>query len=154
MLAAAHHPYSYRADPAVPAFPNDKPIIVFDGQCVFCSAWARIVLRFDRKGVFRLLPAQTPLGAAFYRHYGLDPDNYETNILVENGVARFKADGSMRMARLLGFPWELANVFRLLPGPMADALYDFVAKNRYRIFGRTEVCYLPDPKYADRVIAP
>lgn len=143
---------SYRADPAVPAFPDDKPIIVFDGQCVFCSAWARLVLRYDRKGVFRLLPAQTALGTALYRHYGLDPVDYETNILIENGLARFKADGSIRMAQLLGFPWSLARVFRLLPGAVADRLYDLVAKSRYRIFGQSEVCYVPTGPYADRVL--
>lgn len=152
MLATANPPFSYRGDPAVPAFPDDRPVIVFDGQCVFCSAWARLVLRFDRRGVFRLLPAQTPLGDALYRHYGLDPDHYETNILIENGVARFKADGSMRMASLLGFPFVLANVFRILPRAVADALYDLVATNRYRLFGRSEVCYIPDARHADRVL--
>lgn len=153
MPAARKSPYSYRDDPTVPDFPDDRPIIVFDGHCVFCSAWARLVLRFDRKGLFRLLPAQTPLGEALYRHYGLDPADYETNILIENGRARFKADGSMRMARLLGFPFALASVFRVLPGPVADWLYDLVAKNRYRLFGRSDVCYLPEAKYADRVLA-
>lgn len=153
MPVARKSPYSYRDDPAVPAFPDDKPIIVFDGECVFCTGWARLVLKVDRRGVFRLLPAQTPLGEALYRHYGLDPANYETNILIENGVARFKSDGSMRMARLLGFPWALANVFRALPGPVIDALYDLVAKNRYRLFGRSDVCYVPEPGHLDRVLA-
>lgn len=145
-------PYSYRGDPAVPDFPDDRPIIIFDGHCVFCSAWARIVLRFDRRGVFRLLPAQTALGTALYRHYGLDPDDYETNILIEGGIARFKADGSIRMAQLLGWPWKAALVFRLLPLPAADWLYGIVARNRLRIFGRSDVCYIPDQRFADRVL--
>lgn len=145
-------PYSYRGDPAVPDFADDRPIIIFDGHCVFCSTWARIVLRFDSKGVFRLLPAQTALGTALYRHYGLDPENYETNILIETGVARFKADGSIRMAQLLGFPWSLALVFRILPLAVANSLYGIVARNRFRIFGRSDVCYIPDAGYADRVL--
>jgi predicted DCC family thiol-disulfide oxidoreductase YuxK len=144
--------WSYRADPAVPTFPDDKPIIVFDGECVFCSAWARLVLRVDRRGVFRLLPAQAPLGVALYAHYGLDPTHYETNVLIENGLARFKSDGSIRMAQLLGFPWSLTLMFRLLPKSVADGLYDLVAKNRYRIFGRNDVCYVPTGQYADRVL--
>lgn len=152
MPRAEPPPYSYRGDPAVPGFSDERPIIVFDGHCVFCSAWARIVLRYDRKGVFRLLPAQTPLGTALYRHYGLDPDNYQTNILIENGRARFKADGSMRMAQLLGWPWKAALVFRALPLPVADWLYGIVARNRLRIFGRSDVCYLPEARYADRVL--
>jgi predicted DCC family thiol-disulfide oxidoreductase YuxK len=145
--------YSYRDDPAVPAFADDKPVIIFDGHCVFCSAWARFVLRVDRRGVYRLLPAQSQLGRALYRHYGLDPENYETNILVQDGRAWFKADGSIRMAVGLGFPWSAAAVFRLLPERWREGLYDLVARNRLRIFGRSDVCYLPRPEYRDRFLA-
>jgi predicted DCC family thiol-disulfide oxidoreductase YuxK len=146
-------PFSYRNDPTVPSFADDKPIIVFDGQCVFCSAWARFVLTVDRKARYRLLPAQTPLGRALYRHLGLDPKNYETNILIENGVAYFKADGSIRMAMGLGFPWSLAVVLRAIPKGLRDRLYDIVARNRYHIFGQTDVCYAPRPEYRDRFLA-
>lgn len=152
MRAPSRQPFSYRDDPSLPAFPDDRPIIIFDGHCVFCSYWARLVLKHDRRGVFRLLPAQTALGAALYGHYGLDPADYETNILIEKGSARFKADGSMRMAWLLGWPWRLATVFRVLPAPLTNVLYDLVAKNRFRIFGRSDVCYIPEPGQADRVL--
>jgi len=146
-------PYSYRSDPGVPSFPDDRPIIVFDGHCALCSAWARFMLRFDAKERFRLLPAQTPLGRAIYLHYGLDPDDYETNILVENGVAWFKSEGSIRMAEGLGFPWSLARLARLLPEWPRDRLYDLIARNRFRLFGRREVCYLADRAYPDRFLA-
>jgi predicted DCC family thiol-disulfide oxidoreductase YuxK len=145
--------YSYRDDPAVPAFADDKPVIIFDGHCVFCSAWARFVLRVDRRGVYRLLPAQSELGRALYRHYGLDPENYETNILLQDGRAWFKAEGSIRMAKGLGFPWSAAVVFRLLPARWREGLYDLVARNRLRIFGRSDVCYTPRPEYRDRFLA-
>jgi predicted DCC family thiol-disulfide oxidoreductase YuxK len=82
-----HERYSYRRDGAVPAFPDDRPIIVFDGFCALCSGWARFVLRHDRRALFRLLPAQSALGHALYVHYGLDPVDYETNILLAHGVA-------------------------------------------------------------------
>ena len=144
--------HSYRRDPAVPPFPDDRPIIVFDGHCVFCSRGMRAILALDKSGRFRLLPAQTPLGEALYRHYGLSPDDYESNILIEDGVARFKADGTIRMAERLGWPWKLAVVGRLLPRGWADALYELVARNRMRIFGRSKVCYRPNPAYADRVL--
>ncbi len=151
-MNGASTPYSYRADPAVPPFADDKPIIIFDGHCVFCSVWARFVLRVDRKGRYRLLPAQTTLGHALYAHYGLDTANYETNILLKDGVAYFKADGSIRMAQGLGFPWSMATVFRLLPVRARNALYDLVARNRLRIFGRSDMCYAPKPEYRDRFL--
>jgi predicted DCC family thiol-disulfide oxidoreductase YuxK len=111
------------------------------------------VLRVDRQGRYRLLPAQSALGRALYRHYGLDPENYETNILLKDGCAYFKADGSIRMAQGLGFPWSLAVAARVLPARLREALYDIVARNRFAIFGRSDVCYAPRPEYRDRFLA-
>jgi predicted DCC family thiol-disulfide oxidoreductase YuxK len=79
--------YSYRSDPRVPPFPDDRPIFIFDAYCVLCSRWVELVLRYDRAGRYRLLSAQSALGRALYVHYGLDPEDYETNILLINGVA-------------------------------------------------------------------
>lgn len=146
-------PYSYRNDPAVPEFPDDRPVIIFDGFCVFCSGWARFVLRFDRAARFRLLPAQTPLGQALYVHYGLNPGNYETNILIEDGVAWFKSEGSLRMAKGLGFPWSLATIFRMLPLSLRDALYEFIARNRFRLMGHRETCFRMLEIYKDRFLS-
>jgi predicted DCC family thiol-disulfide oxidoreductase YuxK len=145
--------YSYRDDPAVPVFPDDRPIVIFDGYCAMCSGFARFVLRHDRRGELRLVPAQSGLGRALYVHYGLDPVAFETNILLEDGVAWFKAEGSMRIAERLGFPWRLAAAFRIVPRAWREALYDVVARNRLRVFGKREVCYVSDPKYADRFLA-
>ncbi len=135
--------YSYRRSSAVPDFPDDHPVIVFDGVCALCSAWARHVLRYDRKQNFRLLAAQSDLGRALYVHYGLDPDVYETNILIENGVAWFKSEGSIRMFEGLGFPWSLARVIRIVPVSLRDRAYEMIAQNRYRFFGKSELCFKP-----------
>jgi hypothetical protein len=86
--------YSWRDDPSVPAFADDRPTLIFDGHCVLCSSFAQFILRHDRERRFRLLAAQTPLGAALYRHLGLLPTEYETNILLEDGRAWFKSEGS------------------------------------------------------------
>jgi len=145
-------PYSYRRDPAVPDFPDDPPIIIFDGYCALCSGWARFVLRHDIRAVYRLLPAQSPLGRALYVHYGLHPEDYETNILLEGGVAYFKSEGSIRMAEGLGAPWSLAAAFRVMPRRIRDRLYNLVARNRLRLFGKRETCYLPERGYEDRFL--
>ena len=145
--------YGYRRDPAVPEFPDDRPIIIFDGYCALCSGWARFVLRHDRQARFRLLTAQSPLGRALYVHYGLHPDDYETNILIADGRAWFKSEGCIRMAEGLGWPWSLAGVFRVLPVGLRDRLYGLIARNRLRIFGRRDSCFMPDSRYADRFLA-
>lgn len=137
-------PYSYRRDPAVPAFPDDRPIIVFDGYCSLCSGWARFVLKHDRRRRFRLLPAQSDLGRSLYIHYGLNPEDYETNILIAGGLAWFRSESSIRTAEELGFPWSMAKLLRAVPLPIRDGLYHWVARNRLRLFGRRAVCYRGD----------
>jgi predicted DCC family thiol-disulfide oxidoreductase YuxK len=68
-------------------------------------------------------------------------------------VALIKAEGSIRLAMGLGLPWSLAGILRVLPRRLADTLYDWVARNRFRIFGRRETCYLPRAVDQDRFIA-
>lgn len=146
-------PFSYRSDPDVPPFLDDKPVVVFDGRCVLCSRFAQFILRCDRQRRFRLMAAQTPTGLALYRHFGLDPIDYQTNILLEAGRPWLKSEGSIRIFEGLGFPWSLMAVGRLLPRAVRDGLYDLVARNRLRWFGVREVCYAPDAANADRFIA-
>lgn len=145
--------HSYRGDPSVPAFADDHPIIVFDGECIFCSGWVNFVLRHDRRGRYRFITAQSPLGEALYRHYGLDSRDYETNLLIEDGIAYQKSEGSLRMAAGLGFPWKLASVLRVIPRRIRDPLYELVARNRYRIAGRRNACFVPAPEHRARFIA-
>lgn len=143
---------SWRNDPAVPAFPDDRPLIVFDGECLLCSATAQLVLRHDRRGRFRLTTAQGPLGQALYRHLGLSTADYETMLIVDNGRIRRGSDGVLAIAEGLGWPWRAAAVLRLVPPAMRDHLYRAIARNRYRIFGRREECWVPAPEHRNRIL--
>ena len=152
--AVQRAPYDYRSDPAVPRFADDRPIIVFDGKCVLCSWFARFILRTDRAGRFRLAAAQSPLGVALYKHFGLDPILYETYVLVDEGEAFFRSEASIRIFAGLGAPWRiLAILGRLVPPALRDALYDLIARHRLQWFGAREECYLPDRSQADRFIS-
>jgi predicted DCC family thiol-disulfide oxidoreductase YuxK len=147
-------PYEYRADPAVPRFADDRPVIVFDGQCVLCSAFARFILRKDHRARFRLLAAQSELGDALYRHFGLDPVHYETYVLLQDGKAYFRSEASLRILDGLGPPWSLlAAAARLVPLALRDAVYNVMARNRLRWFGTRAQCYLPEPSQADRFLS-
>jgi predicted DCC family thiol-disulfide oxidoreductase YuxK len=139
----AREAFSYRNDETVPAFDDTRPIVVFDGHCIFCSGWVQFMLRADSRRRFRFIAAQTPLGEALYRHYGLDTREYETNMLLENGRAFIKAAAVLRMCAGLGLPWSLALVLRVIPLVLLDAIYGIVARNRFRIAGRRESCYVP-----------
>ena len=150
---AAAPAYSYRADPAVPAFPDDKVLVVFDGVCVLCSGFAKFILKRDSAFAFRMTTAQSPLGQALYRHYGLDAETFETNLVIADGRAYAKLDSVAVTGARLGRAWRALTLLRLLPRPLADWLYDRVARNRYALFGRTDSCMIPPPEWRERFIA-
>lgn len=127
-----------------------EPLIVFDGQCVLCSANARFVLRHDHRRRFRLTTGQSEMGRLVQLHFGTDAER--TIIVVENGRALVRSDAIVAIARGLGWPWRAAAIFGLAPRCLRDPFYDLIARNRYRWFGRRETCWLPDPADADRIL--
>jgi predicted DCC family thiol-disulfide oxidoreductase YuxK len=137
--------------PAGPELPTSAPLIVFDDVCVLCSGFVQWVIKRDPDRLFRFTSAQGPLGQALYRDLALDPVNFATNLVVVNGVAYGKLDAFIEVATRLGGIWSAAPALRLLPPPLRNWLYDRVARNRYLLFGRREICWLPSPDVADRV---
>jgi predicted DCC family thiol-disulfide oxidoreductase YuxK len=128
------------------------PVIVFDAQCVLCSANAQFVLRHDRRGHFRLASMQGEAGAAIYRRFGIDPADPDTLIVVDGDTALRDSDAILAIWRGLGWPWRAGGVFALVPRGLRDPLYRWVARHRYRLFGRRESCWLPTPAQRDRVL--
>lgn len=132
-------PYSYRDDPQVPDFPDDKPLFVFDGYCVLCSTGVRWLMKHvgDR---LRYASAQSPLGEALFGHYGIDPD--KTYLLIAEGEASTETTGYLRLCRVLGARWKLFLAFGLIPRSVRDRAYRIVARHRYRWFGKVDQCAL------------
>jgi len=145
--------YSYRADKAVPTFPDDRPLIVFDGVCGLCSGFVRFVLRHDKRGQYRFLAAQTDLATALYRHYGLPTDHWETNLLIKDGRLFVRSEAAIEIVAGFSGWWRALAIFRVLPRSWRDWCYDRIAGNRYRWFGRHDLCMVPDPAQADRFLA-
>ncbi len=144
--------YSYREDPAVPSFPDDKPLIVFDDECGFCSRDIDFVLRHDKDCLFRFTPAQSPLGTALMQHYGFRTDDYETSLLIENGIALPYSDGVLRVLELLGRKIGLAAALRVVPRFLRDGVYRATARNRMKIAVRRQTCRMPSPEERERFI--
>jgi predicted DCC family thiol-disulfide oxidoreductase YuxK len=126
---AGKAPYSYRADSGVPAFPDDGALLVLDGVCVLCSGSAKFLLERDHAKRFRFTTAQSPLGQALFRHYGLDAQSFETNLVLFEGRAHGKLDTVILAGQLLGGCGERSRLLRVLPRPLGDWLYDCVAQN-------------------------
>ena len=131
---------------------TDRPIIVFDALCVLCSANARFILRHDRNGHFRLAAMQSEAGTALYRRFGIDPADPETLIVVSGDKALRNSDAIIAIWRELSWPWRMGATARFVPRALRDPLYRWVARHRYRLFGRRQTCWLPPPEVRDRIL--
>lgn len=150
MTAARSH--SFRDDPLVPGFDDSAPLAVMDAECALCSWGARMIHRMDRSEDVRICPVQTPLGAALLRHYGLDAEDPPSWLFIEDGIAHSDCDALIHAGRRLGGAGRLAAPLRLLPRGLRNWLYRRVARNRYRLFGRSDMCALPDPAFQRRLL--
>lgn len=148
----ARAPYAYRDDPAVPPFDDGGPITIMDGECVLCGAGARLIARFDRREEFRICRLQSPLGHALMVHFGLEPDDPESWLYLADGRAYTSLDAFIRAgARVGGIGWALQPL-RLIPRPVQDWMYRLVARSRYRVFGRGDICAIADPALRARLM--
>ncbi|AWN48722.1 hypothetical protein DK419_22150 [Methylobacterium terrae] len=128
------------------------PIILFDAECVLCSANARFVLERDRAATFRLAAMQGEVGRALSLRHGLDPDDPASLLVVEGDRMRRDSDAILHIYETLGRPWSLARILRVVPAALRDPVYRFVARNRYRVFGRRESCWVAPDRYRDRIL--
>jgi predicted DCC family thiol-disulfide oxidoreductase YuxK len=128
------------------------PIIVFDGECVLCSANAQFVLRHDRHHRFRLAAMQGEVGRALYQRFGIDVANPESMIVVIGDEMRRDSDGVLAIYTGLGWPWRALATFYLVPKFLRDPIYRLIARNRYRLFGRRTSCWRPTAEHMRYVL--
>ena len=129
----------------------DDDIILYDGVCVFCSRWIRFIAARDKDRRFRFTAIQSDYGRRLAQAFGINPADPDTNAVIHGGVAYFKSDAALTvLSNLPG--WQWARVLRAWPKPLRNAVYNLVAQNRYRIFGKYEVCFLGDESFRNRIL--
>jgi len=132
----AFAPYSYRNDPAVPDFDDSRGLFIFDHHCVLCGGGVGFIMKHDHARAIAFTSAQKGLGAALAKHYQIDWD--ESFLFLYKGRATIKFDGYFAVARAMGGLWHIPRLFRIIPRAILDPLYDLVARNRYKWFGKTD----------------
>ena len=130
----------------------DHPVAVMDATCALCSWGARMIHRLDKAGEIRIAPIQSETGAALMRENGLDPLDPDTWLFIEGGTVWRDFDALIRVGQRSGGWGRVFLALRLLPRPLRDWLYARVARNRYRMFGRGDMCALPDPAFRARLL--
>jgi predicted DCC family thiol-disulfide oxidoreductase YuxK len=130
----------------------NSPVLLFDGVCNLCNASVQWVLQHDPKGIFKFAALQSATGQAMLRKFGFSQEHFDTVILADGERIFTRSDAPLEIARRLGGAWALFYVFKFIPRGVRNAVYDWVARNRYRWFGRKEACMLPRPEWKDRFL--
>jgi predicted DCC family thiol-disulfide oxidoreductase YuxK len=130
----------------------DAPILFFDGVCGLCDRLVQFVLRHDKRARFRFATLQGDAATQTLGHFGKDPTDLDTVYVLADAQLLAKSRAIFYVLRELGLPWSLVALFRVLPRAITDWLYDRVAKNRYRLFGKMESCRLPSPEEKARFV--
>ncbi|MEM7187269.1 MAG: thiol-disulfide oxidoreductase DCC family protein [Bacteroidota bacterium] len=125
---------------------NDKKIILFDGVCNLCNNSVTFVIKRDKKDRFRFAALQEEPGLSLIKQHGIDTSKTDSIILIENGKAYVKSTAALRVARYLGGLYPLSYAFMIVPAFMRNWIYDYVARNRYKWFGKKESCMIPTPE--------
>jgi predicted DCC family thiol-disulfide oxidoreductase YuxK len=131
----------------------EGPVVLFDGVCNLCNGLVAFLLPRDSAGRLRFAPLQSDAGRTLLDRHGFPTEEFDTFVLVEGDRAYTKSDAAIRVAELLGWPYRVARVARLLPAGVRDRLYDAVAANRYDWFGRRDRCMVPDEDVSDRFLS-
>ena len=121
----------------------EPDIVVFDGICNLCSALVDFISARDPRGAFTFVPMQSPRGRQLLEAHGVSIDQVDTFLLIRNDGALVRSDAAIAIAAELRRPWNLLSVLRYVPRPIRDWVYSFVARNRYRWFGKRATCKLP-----------
>ena len=127
--------------------PKDKKIILFDGVCNLCDSTVQYLIKRDDKDAFRFVALQSELGQEIINHIGIDTTQTDSIILWQPGKAYYyKAEAAIKIASALGGIYKLMNIFSILPKSLNNNVYDYVAKNRYKWYGKKDECMIPTPE--------
>ncbi len=129
-----------------------KNIVLFDGVCNLCNGLVRFIIKRDRNGKFKFTSLQSEIGQQWLLRFGLTKNEFESFVLIEGDKYYLKSAAALKMLRGLDGIWKAFYAFMLVPRPVRDFIYDLIAKSRYKIFGKRDVCMIPTPELKERFL--
>ena len=130
------------------------PVLLYDGQCALCNFTVQFTLRNERHSLTRFVAVQSTEGRKICLAQRIDPDDPSTVLFLENGEVHARSDAVVALARHLRAPACWLKCLKLVPKPVRDMIYRFVARHRYAFFGRYDLCPVPPPAMAERFCLP
>lgn len=129
-----------------------QAIVLFDGVCNFCNGTVNFIIRHDSRNRFRFAALQSETGRKLLRQYDLSSPGIDSVVLIENGEAFTHSTAALRIAGRLDGMWRIFSIFQFVPRSIRDFFYRLFARNRYRLFGKKEVCMMPTPEIKARFL--
>ncbi len=131
----------------MPNFPPNKKIILFDGICNLCNSAVQFIIKNDKKDLFRFVALQSDLGKDICNYIGVDQNIIDSIILYNPGLAYYyKSSAAIEIAEDLGGIYSLVSIFKIFPEKLRNYFYEYIAKNRYKWYGKKESCMIPTPE--------
>jgi len=131
---------------------NDYPIIFFDGVCNLCNSSVQFIIKKDRKKQFRFASLQGKAGQELLKKFNLPADNFNSFILAEGDQIYTRSTAVLKMLKKLGGGWELFYGFIIVPKFIRNAIYNWIARNRYRWYGKRDKCMIPTSDLKERFL--
>lgn len=127
-------------------------ILLFDGVCNLCNSSVQFIIRHDPEQKFVFTSLQSDKGREILKELGLNTEVFNSLVFIEKGQAFTHSTGALKIARQLNGLWKFLYIFIIIPKPIRDFLYTFIANNRYRFFGKKDYCMMPSPELKSRFI--
>lgn len=132
---------------------SEHPLLLFDGVCNLCNGSIQFIIERDKQAFFRFASLQSETGQAHLRKLNLPTDEFDSFILFEKGQYYYRSTAALKVySRLDCIFWKMSRIFFLVPRSIRDAVYDWVAKNRYKWFGKQDQCMMPSPELSSRFL--
>ncbi|MEJ6792208.1 MAG: DCC1-like thiol-disulfide oxidoreductase family protein [Lacinutrix sp.] len=134
--------------------PKHKKLILFDGLCNLCSSSVQYAITHDKNNVFMFAALQSDVGKKIIKHFKIDPLKTDSILLYspKKESLKIKSTAALHVAKSLGFPRNLLFIFLIVPAFIRNWVYDFIAKNRYKWYGKKESCWIPTPELKAKFI--
>lgn len=127
-------------------------VVLFDGVCNLCTWSVQFILRRDPQGYFRFAALQSPVGQQLLQMHGYSSTVLSSVVLIEQDRVYTSSDAALRIARHLNGWWPFVNLLRVVPRPIRDTIYQWIATHRYRWFGQRDTCMIAPPGARDRFL--
>ena len=131
---------------------NKELILLFDGHCRLCNGLVQLVLKRDKQGTIKMAALQSPEGKTLLEKHGLQPEFADSMVVISEGKLMLESDAAIKIGMELNGFRLLSKFASIFPRFFRDVTYRFIARNRFRFFGKNEICYLPDPKWKNRFL--